>query len=73
MRGTTAGNQMQFWLLGFVTGYNYFNPKSDGDIASGADSKTLIAWADRYCVEHPLDNHIQLGRALINELERRKK
>jgi hypothetical protein len=61
MRGTTAGDQMQFWLLGVVTGYNLFSPKSGGDVAPGASSTDLLAWANRYCLEHPLDNHVQLA------------
>jgi hypothetical protein len=73
MRGTGAGDQMQFWLLGVLSGYNLFSSRSDGDIAGGASSTDLLAWANRYCLEHPLDNHVQLARALVKELEHRKK
>ena len=64
---------MQMWLLGFVSGFNWYAPASGGDIGRGADVESLHAWIDQYCREHPLETLVFAAVMLIQELERRSR
>lgn len=62
---------LEGWILGLVTGYNFYaHPR--GNVAPGVSATALLAWVDRYCVEHPLDPIMAAGTALVEELKSRK-
>jgi hypothetical protein len=71
-RSARTARSAEFWVLGVMSGYNWFSPHSRGDVAPGIDAYALLAWIDRYCSEHPLDEISFATFQLIQELERRR-
>jgi|SRR5208337_1886546 len=56
------------WVLGFVTAFNQYVSKSEGDVSGGKDTEALMAKIDDYCKQHPLDNLYNASAALVDEL-----
>lgn len=71
LRRTGRGQELTYWVLGFVSGYNRWAPNSGGNIGGSADAEALLAWVDRYCESNPLDTYVQAAFRLIEELETR--
>jgi hypothetical protein len=56
------------WVLGFITAFNQYRSKPDGDVSGGKDTEVLMARIDDYCKWHPLDNLYNASAALVDEL-----
>jgi hypothetical protein len=56
------------WVLGFVTAFNQYGSKPEGDVSGGKDTEVLMAKIDAHCKQHPLDNLYNASAALVNEL-----
>src|SRR5271157_571308 len=52
------------WVLGFVTAFNQYVSKSEGDVSGGKDTEALMSKIDDYCKQHPLDNLYNASAAL---------
>lgn len=51
--GWVAGEDDRFWLLGFISGYNY---AKDANAGRGDNAETIYRWVTRYCKEKPGDD-----------------
>lgn len=71
-RKAGTAQQLEAWMLGFVSAYNAFG-SATGDSAGGGNGNALLAWVDQYCEKNPLDRVPAAGFALIAELEKRAK
>ena len=69
-RKNRGSQVLQGWLLGLITGYNYYKAPS-GNIAPGVTTDGLFGWVDQYCAANPLDSVTTASFKLIKELERR--
>jgi hypothetical protein len=56
------------WVLGFVTAFNQYKSKPEGDVSGGKDTEVLMARIDDHCKRHPLDNLYKASAALVDEL-----
>jgi hypothetical protein len=56
------------WVLGFVTAFNHYRSKAEGDVSGGKDTEVLMARIDDHCKRHPLDNLYNASAALVDEL-----
>jgi hypothetical protein len=56
------------WVLGFITAFNQYRSKPEGDVSAGKDTEVLMARIDDYCKRHPLDNLYNASAALVDEL-----
>src|SRR6266446_9902039 len=54
------------WVLGFVSGYNWYRPGEDVT----SDAHDLVAWVDNYCLANPLDVIAKAAGRLVDELRR---
>ena len=44
------------WVLGFVTAFNQYGSKHEGDVSGGKATEVLMARIDDHCKRHPLEN-----------------
>src|ERR1700680_5202576 len=44
------------WVLGFITAFNQYRSKTEGDASGGKATEVLMARIDDHCKRHPLDN-----------------
>lgn len=51
--GWVGGEDDRFWLLGFISGYNY---AKDANAGRGDTAETIYRWVTRYCKEKPSDD-----------------
>jgi hypothetical protein len=58
------------WVLGFVTAFNQYGSKPEGDVSGGKDTEVLMARIDAHCKQHPLDNLYKASAALVDELRK---
>lgn len=56
------------WILGYLTGFNQYGSRPQGDVTRGKDTEEIMSRIDNYCSEHPSDNLYQASAALIEEL-----
>jgi hypothetical protein len=56
------------WVLGFVTAFNQYMPRPEGDVSGGRDTEVLMVRIDDHCRLHPLDNLYNASTALVDEL-----
>jgi hypothetical protein len=56
------------WVLGFVTAFNQYGAKPEGDVSGGKDTEVLMVRIDYHCRQHPLDNLYNASAALVAEL-----
>jgi hypothetical protein len=56
------------WFLGWVSGVNYARTVP----LAVTDSKGIVAWAVKYCAEHPLASIMDAGMALVSDLTPRE-
>jgi hypothetical protein len=64
-------HQREGWLLGFVSGYNWYAEDRIEDIKIIEDGNALVAWVDNYCFARPLDPLVMAAKNLIEDLRRR--
>lgn len=53
------------WLLGYLTGYNMFNPTRQVELP---DTESGMAFIDQYCTNNSLHRTFMAANALIGEL-----
>jgi hypothetical protein len=56
------------WVLGFVTAFNQYGSKPEGDVSGGKDTEVLMVRIDDHCKRHPLDNLYNAAAALVDQL-----
>ena len=56
------------WVLGFVTAFNQYGSKHEGDVSGGKATEVLMARIDDHCKRHPLENLYNASAALVDEL-----
>jgi hypothetical protein len=56
------------WVLGYVTGFNQYGSKPEGDVTGGKGTEEIMTWIDNYCGRHPGDNLYRASAALVDEL-----
>jgi hypothetical protein len=57
------------WVLGFVTAFNQYGSKPEGDVSGGKDTEVLMVRIDDHCRLHPLDNLYNASVTLVDELQ----
>jgi|SRR5271167_1739262 len=68
-KNTPARHQREGWLLGFLSGYNWYAVNNQALLLE--DGNAFITWVDNYCAAHPLGEIVSAASALIAELQRR--
>jgi hypothetical protein len=68
--GDAQGTTRIAWILGYVTAYNQYGSKPQGDVSGGKSTEEIAAWIDDHCMRHPTDNVYRASAALIDELKR---
>ena len=58
------------WVLGYITAFNQYGSKPEGDVSSGRTTEEIIAGIDRHCSDHPADNVYRASAALVEEFKR---
>jgi hypothetical protein len=56
------------WVLGFVTAFNQYRSRPEGDVSGEKDTEVLMVRIDDHCKRHPLDNLYKASAALVDEL-----
>jgi len=67
-RGEDAALSRIAWVLGYVTGFNQYGSKPEGDVSGGKATEVLMARIDDHCKRHPLENLYNASAALVDEL-----
>jgi hypothetical protein len=57
------------WILGYITAFNQYGAKPQGDVSGGKDTEEMAAWIDDYCRRHPADNVYRASAALVDEFK----
>lgn len=64
----TARAQYLAWFRGFVSGFNFANPKHQVGLDAMPNNETLSLFVDKYCREHPLNPFVSAAFPLVREL-----
>jgi hypothetical protein len=59
------------WILGYITAFNQYGSKPQGDVSGGKDTEEMTAWIDDYCRHHLTDNLYRASAALIDDLKQK--
>ena len=59
------------WILGYITAFNQYGSKLQGDISGGRDTPEITAWIDNYCKQHSADDVYRASAALVEEFNQR--
>ena len=59
------------WVLGYVTAFNQYGSKPEGDVSGGKGTEEIMAWIDNYCGQHPSDNLYRASAALVDEFRQK--
>jgi len=59
------------WVLGYITAFNQYGSKPQGDVSGGKDTEEMTAWIDDYCRHHTADNLYGASAALIDEFKQK--
>lgn len=59
------------WVLGYVTAFNQYGSKPEGDVTGGKGTEQIRAWIDNHCMRHPADNVHRASAALVDELRQK--
>ena len=57
------------WILGYITAFNQYGSKQQGDVSGGKGTEEMTAWIDDCCRHHPADNLYRASAALIDEFK----
>jgi hypothetical protein len=55
------------WVLGYVTAFNQYGSKPEGDVSGGKGPEEIMTWIDGHCSRHSGDNLHKASAALIDE------
>ena len=59
------------WVLGYVTAFNQYGSKPEGDVSGGKSTEEMMAWIDNYCRQHPAGNVYRASAALVDQFRQR--
>jgi hypothetical protein len=59
------------WVLGYVTAFNQYGSKPEGDVSGGKSTAEIMAWLDKYCAQRPSDNLYRASAALVEEFRQK--
>ena len=59
----------QAWLLGYMTGLNI--QLNDNPLGKINSSFQIVSWMNNYCQKNPLENVLNGGIELLNELKKK--
>ena len=59
------------WILGYITAFNQYGSKPEGDVSEGQNTEKMMAWIDNYCRDHPADNVYRASAALVDEFRQK--
>jgi hypothetical protein len=59
------------WVLGYVTAFNQYGSKPEGDVSGGMSTGEIMAWLDRYCGQNPSENLYRASAALVDEFRQK--
>jgi hypothetical protein len=59
------------WVLGYVTAFNQYGSKPQGDVSEGKGTEEIMAWVEKYCEQHPNDSLYSASAALVREFRQR--
>ena len=59
------------WVLGYVTAFNQYGSKPEGDVSEGKKTEEMMVWIDNYCRDHPADNVHRASAALVDEFRQK--
>jgi hypothetical protein len=70
---SSDGGQMAriAWVLGYITAFNQYGSKPEGDVSGGLSTEQITVWIDNHCKQNPADNVYRASAALVDELRRR--
>ena len=54
-------------ILGYITGFNQYGSKPEGDVSEGTTTEKIMVWIDNYCRNHPADNLYRASAAFVDE------
>ena len=58
------------WILGYITAFNEYGSKPQGDVSAGSSTEKITTAIDDYCNQHPTDNVHRASAALIEEFRK---
>jgi hypothetical protein len=58
------------WILGYITAFNQYVAKPQGDVSGGRSTEQITTVIDAYCSQHPTENVYRASAALIEEFRR---
>jgi hypothetical protein len=70
-KGEDATSSRIAWVLGYVTGFNQYGSKPEGDVSGGKGTEEIMAWIDNYCDRHADDNLYRASAALVDEFRQK--
>src|SRR5579864_7956430 len=59
------------WILGYVTAFNQYGSKPEGDVSGGTGTEQIMAWIDNYCGQRRSDNLYRASAALVQQLRQK--
>jgi len=59
------------WILGYITAFNQYGSKPEGDVTGGKGTEQIMAWIDNHCRRHPTDNLHKASATLVDELRQK--
>jgi hypothetical protein len=70
---SSDGGQMAriAWVLGYITAFNQYGSKPEGDVSGGLSTEQITVWIDTHCKQNPASNVYRASAALVDELRRR--
>jgi hypothetical protein len=59
------------WVLGYVTAFNQYGSKPEGDVSGGKGTEEIMTWIDSHCSRRPGDNLHKASAALVDEFRQK--
>jgi hypothetical protein len=59
------------WILGYITAFNQYGSKPEGDVSEGKNTEEMMAWIANYCRDHPADNVYRASAALVDQFRQK--
>src|SRR5579864_4592496 len=69
--GDAQGTTRIAWILGYVTAFNQYGSKPEGDVSGGTGTEQIMAWIDNYCGQRRSDNLYRASAALVQQLRQK--
>ena len=59
------------WVLGYMTAFNQYGSKPEGDVSVGKTTEQIAAAIDDHCKQNAADNVYRASAALVDEFRRK--